>query len=85
MRAYLHLYNEQKENSIMYQVLSYDINIDEGEVFEYSEEIFNELDIEAQKLFHKSNLKIGNYKVTHANIEKNGYWGELRILHLRPI
>jgi hypothetical protein len=84
MRAYLHLCNDKKENSVMYQVLDEDYDLKEGETFLYTQNLFEKLDKEAKEIFEKSKLKIGNYRVESSWTEKNEYWGELRILHLRP-
>ncbi len=84
MRAYLHLCNDKKENSVMYQVLEEDYDLKEGQIFSYTENLFEKLDNEAKEIFEKSNLKIGNYLVESTWTEKNEYWGDLRILYLRP-
>ena len=84
MRAYLHLCNDKKENSVMYQVLEEDYDLKEGQIFTYNENLFEKLDEEAKEIFDKANLKIGNYRVESTWTEKNEYWGDLRILYLRP-
>lgn len=84
MRAYLHLYNDKNQKSVMYQVLDEDYDLKEGQIFSYTENLFEKLDEEAKEIFEKSKLKIGNYRVESTWTEQNEYWGELRILHLRP-
>ena len=84
MKAYLHLCNDNNQNSVMFQVLDEDYDLKEGQIFPYTENLFEKLDEEAKEIFVKSKLKIGNYRVESTWTEQNDFWGDLRILYLRP-
>jgi hypothetical protein len=85
MRACLHLYAETSSDSVFYQILNEDIELKEGEFFDYLEKYYNLLDSKAKKDFNSQNLKIGKYQVYTTYIEPNDHLGEIRYLFLKPV
>lgn len=83
MRAYLHLIPTNSEKSVMYQVLDKDIDLKVGEIFHYTQEYYSRLDKEAKDLFVESGLKIGEYEIVNVEIQKNDYWGDIRLLFVK--
>ena len=84
MKTCLHFYTESSENSIFYQILKKDIDLKENETFNYNEDNFNALDSQNQISFDQKGLKKGNYIVIATKTEQNEYWGEIRLLFIRP-
>ena len=84
MKTYLHLCNNQTDDSVMWQILNADFNLTEGNSFTYTENMYQQLENDNKIIFDRAGLKIGNYKVQSVWTESNEVWGELRILYLRP-
>ena len=85
MRACLHLYTKTSQDSVFYQILNEDIELEVDEIFDYSEFYYQILDSEAKKDFDRSGLKYGKYQVISTRREPNDYWGEIRYLFLKPL
>lgn len=85
MRACLHLYTETSKDSVFYQILNEDIELNENDIFEYDPKYYQILDSEAKKEFDNNSLKTGKYKVISTRTEPNDYWGEIRYLFLKPV
>lgn len=84
MRACLHLFTKNSENSVFYQILNEDVELQQNDIFEYSDYYYFKLDEEARKIFDKSGLEKGQYYVHSTRSEPNEYWGEIRYLFLKP-
>lgn len=85
MRACLHLLTQESEESVFYQILNEDIELNNATTFEYSQYHLNLLDDNAKRIFNNSGLELGNYSILDSRTEENDYWGEIRYIFLRAI
>ena len=85
MRASLHFYNEFGEEPIFYQILNNDIDLSEGDIFNYNETYYYKLERADKKTFDSKNLTMGEYKIISTKIVNNKLFGDLRHIFLKPI
>ncbi|AMO21003.1 hypothetical protein [Flavobacterium columnare] len=86
MKTSLHLYTEHSNEPVFWQMLDYTFNLEEGDIFEYNQKHYDELDSKVKKSFDISGVKFGKYIVIAAQIEdKNEFHGKYKSLFLKPI
>jgi hypothetical protein len=86
MKTSLHLYTEQSEEPVFWQMLDHAINLKEGDVFEYGQRDYDELESKLQKEFDSSGAKLGKYVVDSTSIENNNaFYGKYKSLFLKPL
>ena len=52
MKTYLHLCNNQTDDSVMWQILNADFNLTEGNSFTYTENMYQQLENDNKIIFY---------------------------------
>ena len=86
MQTCLYLHTENSQDWVFWQMLDHTINLKEGDVFEYDQRHYDDLNSKSQQEFDRSGAKFGKYVVETTAIEdKNKFYGKYKSLFLKPI
>ena len=85
MKTCLYLYTKSSEDVVFWQMLDYTINLKEGDIFEYNQRHYDELNSESKKEFNRSGAIFGKYIVDSTAIDdKNEHYVKYKSLFLKP-